>query len=268
MNLDWSTFLLEIINFLVLVWILKRFLYKPVLDVIERRKAGIAKTLSDAQAMHDQAEALKRQYHDKVAELDREKERARAALQEELQAERERRMAALRATLDEEQKKREVLEARRQQEQAKQIERAAADQGARFAARLLGRIASPAVEARLIDLFLEELDRQPEERSQAVRQAFQEGGGGPIVVSSAYPLEADRRAAVTDALGKWLGRKIACRFAEDGAQLAGLRVTIGPWILEADLQRELRLFAESMGDEGPDGSQERRETSRTRDVEG
>jgi F-type H+-transporting ATPase subunit b len=267
MNLDWSTFLLEIVNFLILVWILKRFLYKPVLDVIERRKAGIAKTLADAQAMHDQAERLKRLYDEKAAALEREGEQARAALREELQAERERRMAALRATLDEEQKKREVLEARRQQEQAKQIERAAIDHGARFAARLLGRIASPAVETRLIELFLEDLVRLPDERKEAIREACQVMEE-PISVSSAYPLTADRRAAVSDALGKWIGRRTACRFVEDGAQLAGLRVTIGPWILEADLQRELRLFAESMGDEGPDGSQERRETSRTRDVEG
>jgi len=48
LELSWSTFLLEIINFLVLVWILKHFLYKPVLDVIARRRSGIEKTLADA----------------------------------------------------------------------------------------------------------------------------------------------------------------------------------------------------------------------------
>jgi F-type H+-transporting ATPase subunit b len=247
MNLDWSTFLLEIINFLVLVWILKRFLYKPVLDVIERRKAGIAKTLSDAQAMRDEADTLKRQYHDKLAELERERGQARTALHEELQAEREHRMAALRTALEEERKKRDVLEERRQQEEARKIEQAAVDHGARFAARLLGRIASPEVEARLVDLFVEELTCQPDERRQAVREAVQ-GSDEPITVSSAYPLEAGRRAAVTEALSKWLDRKIACRFTEDGALLAGLRVTIGPWILEADLQHELRLFTESTHD--------------------
>jgi F-type H+-transporting ATPase subunit b len=247
MNLDWSTFLLEIINFLVLVWILKRFLYKPVLDVIERRKASIAKTLSDAEAMRGEAEALKRQYDDKLAALDREKERARAALQEELQAERERRLAALGLTVEEERKKHDVLEARRVREETRQIEQAAVDQGTRFAARLLGRIASPEVEARLVDLFLDELVRQPEERRQAVREACQ-GLEEPIAVSSAYPLAADRRASVTDALGKWLCRTVTCRFTEDGAQLAGLRVTIGPWILEANLQHELRLFTESTHD--------------------
>ena len=48
MELSWPTFFLEIINFLVLVWILKRFLYKPVLEAIAHRKAVIDKTLVDA----------------------------------------------------------------------------------------------------------------------------------------------------------------------------------------------------------------------------
>ena len=37
MQIDWTTLVLEIINFLVLVWILKRFLYKPVMEAIAAR---------------------------------------------------------------------------------------------------------------------------------------------------------------------------------------------------------------------------------------
>jgi F-type H+-transporting ATPase subunit b len=187
---------------------------------------------------------LKRQYEGKLTAVEGEREQARVALHEELQAERERRLAALRHAVEEERKKHDVLEAQRVREQARAAEQAAVDHSAQFAARLLGRIASPEVEARLVDLFLEELARQSDERSQAVRQAFQEAGGA-ITVSSAYPLEAARRAAVTEALGKWLGFTVACQFTEDRTQLAGLRVIIGPWILEADLQRELKLFTES-----------------------
>ena len=40
MELDWTTFVLEVINFLVLVWILRRYLYRPVLNTLAARKAG------------------------------------------------------------------------------------------------------------------------------------------------------------------------------------------------------------------------------------
>ena len=55
MELDWSTFLLEIINFLILVWILKRFLYRPVLEVITRRREQVEKTLHEAHSLRAEA---------------------------------------------------------------------------------------------------------------------------------------------------------------------------------------------------------------------
>ncbi|WP_054775053.1 hypothetical protein [Methylogaea oryzae] len=44
MELDWSTIALEIVNFLILVWLLKRLLYKPVQDIIAQRRAAIEAT--------------------------------------------------------------------------------------------------------------------------------------------------------------------------------------------------------------------------------
>ncbi len=48
MLIDWFTVIAQAINFLVLVWLLKRFLYKPILDAIDARENLIAKTLSEA----------------------------------------------------------------------------------------------------------------------------------------------------------------------------------------------------------------------------
>ena len=45
MEFNWTTFSFEIINFLILVWILQRFLYKPVTNAIARRKAAIESQL-------------------------------------------------------------------------------------------------------------------------------------------------------------------------------------------------------------------------------
>ncbi len=59
MELDWSTFLLQIINFLVLVWILNRFLYQPVMKVIAERKAAVEKTLADSERARAEARALR-----------------------------------------------------------------------------------------------------------------------------------------------------------------------------------------------------------------
>ena len=73
MELDWSTFILEIINFLVLVWLLKRFFYKPVLNVINRRREQIQKKISDAEGVRHEAESLKSDYENRLAGWEDEK---------------------------------------------------------------------------------------------------------------------------------------------------------------------------------------------------
>ena len=83
MQLDWSTFILEILNFLILVWILKRFLYKPILTMIAERKAAIEQTLATSERTQKEAQALREQYEHRQADWQREKETARAHLLEE-----------------------------------------------------------------------------------------------------------------------------------------------------------------------------------------
>ena len=62
MNFDWTTFALEAINFLILVWLLKRFLYRPILDAVARRQAAVARTLADAEAARVDAARLREEY--------------------------------------------------------------------------------------------------------------------------------------------------------------------------------------------------------------
>ncbi|MFQ3186924.1 MAG: F-type H+-transporting ATPase subunit b, partial [Marinomonas primoryensis] len=48
MLIDWFTVIAQLINFLVLVWLLKRFLYRPILNAIDAREKRIADELADA----------------------------------------------------------------------------------------------------------------------------------------------------------------------------------------------------------------------------
>ena len=48
MLIDWFTVIAQVVNFLILVWLLKRFLYRPILDAIDAREKRIASELADA----------------------------------------------------------------------------------------------------------------------------------------------------------------------------------------------------------------------------
>ncbi|MFZ1828872.1 MAG: F0F1 ATP synthase subunit B, partial [Candidatus Competibacteraceae bacterium] len=95
MAIDWTTFTLEIINFLVLVWLLKRFLYQPVLETLARRRAGIERTLSEAREVEIRADALRTQFENRLADWEQEKAALRVGFEQELTAERSRQMQAL-----------------------------------------------------------------------------------------------------------------------------------------------------------------------------
>ena len=76
---------------------------------------------------------------------------------------------------------------------------------ARFAARLLERLAGPELEARLVDLALDDLDSLPSDELETLRAALREPGVN-IRVVTAYPLDAARRAAIARSLEGLAGR--------------------------------------------------------------
>ena len=72
MLIDWFTFGAQALNFVVLVWLLKRFLYQPVLDAIDAREALIAKQIADAQATKQDAQAQRDAFRQKSDSFDHE----------------------------------------------------------------------------------------------------------------------------------------------------------------------------------------------------
>jgi len=66
MSIDWFTFSAQILNFLVLVWLLKRFLYGPITEAMEQRESHIAGRMAQADAAKQQADATEREYRAKL----------------------------------------------------------------------------------------------------------------------------------------------------------------------------------------------------------
>ncbi|WP_461518722.1 F0F1 ATP synthase subunit delta [Porticoccus sp.] len=242
MELSWSTFLLEIINFLVLIWILKHFLYKPVLAVIAKRQEGVEKTLGEAKALHDDADKLKQQYEARLEHWQQERQQARDALNRELDTERSQKLSALRNTLEQEREKVRVAESRRQADAQRKVEESALAQGARFAGKLLTQVACPETEKRLVELTINELEQLPPERLAAF---FTHNGASSdiITVVSAYPLAELQRQQLQQVLSH-NGWTATLQFQQDPTLLAGLHITMGAWVLAANLRDELRGFSE------------------------
>lgn len=249
MELSWSTFVLELVNFVVLVWILKHFLYKPVLAIIAKRRSDVEKSLSDAKARQDEAEKLQRQYENRLADWATEKKDAHASLAREMDEQRARRLSELRATLEEERRKAQAAEDRRLADLHEAAEHEALELGAKFAARLLGQSATPELQARLLELLLNELETLPPERVPAF-SAADRSAPGRTVVTSAFPLPEPQRKRLHDVLTRMVHAEVPVEFTVDPQLLAGLRIAFGSAMLGLNLLDELSGFVRLSDDTG------------------
>lgn len=243
MELNWTTVVLEIINFLVLVWILKRFLYQPVLRVIEERRARIESKLTEAARRQEEAGKLQDRYENRLAEWQRDKQAAREAFQREMQQQRAQALKELETSLAAEREKAEVVEERRSRELAGRQERAALEIGARFAGRLLKELAGPELEERMLALVCRELDSLPDAERTALRRAAR-NGDGTVRVESAHTLSEDRRQALQEAVRALLGDGARFVFEQSPGLIAGLSLSVGDWSMGANLRDELKGFAD------------------------
>jgi len=242
MQIDTTTFVLQLINFVVLVWILHRFLYRPVLAAIDRRRAAIDKSMSDAEAVRSEAERLRVQYEGRLADWERERVKARSALEAELSALRAKGLADVAQAVERERDRLAALQAKREADWKRDTEQRALDQASTFAARLLGRVADEALDARLVEVFAADLGGWSAEKIDPLAEAARSAGGRLSVISAHALPEAVRRR-----LGQLLSERlrIECRpeYAVDETLVAGLSVAVGPWLLQANLRDELRVFA-------------------------
>lgn len=241
MELDLTTFLMEVANFLILVWIMNRLLYKPVQAIIAKRQAAMELTRSEAERMRTEAAEMGQTYQGRLASWDAEKAELRRQLQSELAAERQRLTASLDLELIGMRDKARVMEERQAEERLRLSEERAIANAGRFAARLLTRIATPDLEKQLMEMLLEDLAGLPDEQWRAIVEALAREEAVVRVVS-AHPFDE----AVSEQFEKRFREIFPAarhfKFSVNKALLAGIRVIAGPWNLSANLKDELAFF--------------------------
>lgn len=250
MQYDWVTFALEIINFLVLVWILKRFFYQPVLAMLDARQARIRDEMAKAGQAQREGEALKLQYDQRLAHWQQEREQLRQQLERELAQQRASGVERIRQTLaDEEAKARARSAVAAASREADLIRQASSTAYGKVAA-LLQRLASPALTASIASLLLEDLDGLPQEQRDLLSAAARKvAAGSSVEIAAAHPLEEAARRGIVAALSAATGQPLHDEVKVDPTLIAGIRVAVGDCLLHANLADELAFFRRQDGND-------------------
>lgn len=242
MELSWTTFVLELINFVVLVWVLKRLFYAPVKRAIAARRAAVEKTLQDAESSKRQAQELQSRYEGRLREWELEKERQKEEFRKEIGEERSKQLKMTETLVAEEREKAVAQLEKQDAERRMNEEREALKQALEFASRVLKDVACPELEAKIVDLAARQLSS---DGAEGLSSAASQSGDrrAAVRVRSAYALTETQRETLAAVLKNKLGADSPIEFGVDGSLLAGLEILLGSYVVRANLRDELDYFS-------------------------
>lgn len=195
MQIDWLTVMAQIVNFLVLVWLLKHFLYQPVVNAMARREDRITARLREAEAREREAQAESRRYRENTEAF----ERARAQkLNEAREAADEEKRHLLNAARHEIDVRRDTWRADLQREQedfSRALKREFAEMVVTISRRVLAGLADVTLERQIVAAFLHRLDAlSTQERAPFTRSSE------TLRLLSTFDLDTETRKRLREAL--------------------------------------------------------------------
>lgn len=238
MELSPTTFVLEIINFLFLVWLLKRLFFGPIKKTIEARRQEIRKSIADAESRRKAAEDLQRQYETRLKEWEIAKSRQWDQLNLEIGEERQRRRKEMVEDLNQERDRLKIQGEKEELTRREGQEREAILQSLRFASIFLQRLATPELQSSIVRLFIESFHSVTGEPLSPIK-----GVRDQWLIRSAFPIDDKERQQLIDSLRSNSQREVSIDFEVDQSLLAGLELVGESSIFEANLRNELKYFS-------------------------
>ncbi len=224
MLIDWFTVIAQVLNFLILVWLLKRFLYRPILNAIDAREKKVAAELADADAKEAEAQKEKEEFRRKNEEFDQQRAELLSRAKDEAKTERQRLL---------EEARKEASDLRLKQQEALRNDKQDLNQAINLrtqqevfaiARKVLKDLAGTSLEERTVDVFakrMHELDRDEKEQ-----MAFVLGtSSSPVLIRTAFDLPKAQRDLVKKTIKETLGIEVQVSFETVPDLVNGIELT-------------------------------------------
>lgn len=220
MSIDWITVLAQIANFLILLWLLKRFLYKPILDGIDAREKEIANRMAATAKAQQEAKKAESHYVKQRAQLMSEQE---ALLEKALEATKEERadlLAEARTKLQQEQEDwRQHLEHERQA-----FNKRLQETGSTALLHLTRKALHDLADEQIEDAIVRHVGKQLQPMADELVQAA--AGSTQAQVTTRETLSASTQGLLQKEVQQWLP-EVSLSFETNAQQSPGLIMQVG-----------------------------------------
>jgi F-type H+-transporting ATPase subunit b len=244
MLIDWFTVVAQAVNFLILVWLLKRFLYAPILRAIDEREQRIAGQLQLAAARKAEAEQERAAFEGKNKAFDEQRQALLKEAEKDVSAERRRLLDEARAAAD-------ALRARLQDavrsehaSLSRELVRRSQREVFAIAGKALADLAGTSLEERVALVFVRRLHELPPAERQLL--AAVAGGHQPAVVRSAFELPPAPHAAIEQAVRDTLGPETLIRFEVAPDIVSGVELAVPGYKVAWSIADYLAMLEDSL----------------------
>jgi F-type H+-transporting ATPase subunit b len=224
MLIDWFTVVAQALNFLILVWLLKHFLYKPILNALDAREKRIAAELANAEKTMAEAGQERDEFKRKNEEFDQQRAAMLSNAEDEVSAERQR-------LLDEARKESDTLrtkwrEALRSEHQSlsEELTRRTGEEVFAIARKTLTDLATTSLEEQMTDAFIRRLHELSSTERVVLQSAF-EAASTPAIVRSTFHLPTAQRRAIEGVVKDVLAIEIQVQFETAQDLMSGIELT-------------------------------------------
>lgn len=225
MLIDWFTVGAQALNFIILVWLLKRFLYRPILDAIDTREKRVAAELAGADAKHAEAQKEHTEYQLKNEQFEQQRAALLSQATQEVAVERQRLLAEAGAAAD-------ALAATRRK--ALRAEFDSLNQAIRqrtqqevfaIARSTLKDLAASSLEERMLDVFIQRLRTLSGSAKDALAKAVRTAAD-PALVRSAFELSSVLRTTLQTACNEIFATEVHLRFETAPELICGMALSV------------------------------------------
>jgi F-type H+-transporting ATPase subunit b len=198
-QIDWFTLAAQIVNFAILVFLLQRFLYGPIVKAMDEREAKIASRLEKVEQKRAKAEEEAAEYREQQRELKEQQERVAARADEEVAERRRELLEEMRGEAEEIERRWHEAIKREQKEFLQELRHRAAEQVVDIVRRALADLADADLELQMIDAFIRDVHKMDQQQRRAMSESI-EKSGGQVVIRSTYGIPEGRREELVTAV--------------------------------------------------------------------
>lgn len=246
MSIDWFTITAQILNFLILVWLLKRFLYRPILLAIEEREKQIAADLADAEKIRTEAKKERDEFEKKNRDFEEQQKILMKKATDEIKIERQRLLAEAEKAATSLREKRALALSNEINGLTQEIRRRTQSEVFAISRMVLHDLASASLEERICDVFilcLEGMDKQKKELLGAAIKSSQH----PAIICSSLELELTQRTAIRNVLDKIFAAEIDIEFQTAPDLVSGIELTVNGQKISWSIDGYLAALEDRLG---------------------